>query len=186
VGDDTGHEDDAPFLSRWSRRKLEAKETPPAQPATVAAPAAEAAEPAPMPELPPLASLDGLKSEYKDFLLPQVDEQLRRGALKKLFSDPHFNVMDRLDTYIDDYSQPDPLPAGMLAGLRQAQNILAWAQETKEQTAARYAPPAIDGGDAPSSAQVLPVQESTPSPAMVQSPDVAPLAAAPPEEDGKA
>jgi hypothetical protein len=28
----------------------------------------------------------------------------------------------------------------MLAGLRQAQNILAWAKETKEETAARFAP----------------------------------------------
>ena len=30
--------------------------------------------------------------------------------MKKLFSDPHFNVMDGLDTYIDDYGKPDPLP----------------------------------------------------------------------------
>ena len=66
---------------------------------------------------------------------------LRRAALQKLFSDPHFNVMDGLDTYIDDYSQPNPLPPAMLAGLRQAQNILAWAKETKEETAARFAPP---------------------------------------------
>ena len=30
--------------------------------------------------------------------------------MKKLFSDPHFNVMDGLDTYIDDYGKPDPIP----------------------------------------------------------------------------
>ncbi|MEY4753990.1 MAG: hypothetical protein RJA44_1665, partial [Pseudomonadota bacterium] len=36
----------------------------------------------------------------------------------KLFSDPHFNVMDGLDIYIDDYGQPDPLPPGMLEQLR--------------------------------------------------------------------
>jgi hypothetical protein len=71
---------------------------------------------------------------------PKVDADLRRAALRKLFSDPHFNVMDGLDTYVDDYSQPDPLPPGMLAGLRQAQNILAWANETKEETTARFAP----------------------------------------------
>ena len=35
-------------------------------------------------------------------------------ALKKLFSDPHFNVMDGLDTYIDDYGKPDPIPPSML------------------------------------------------------------------------
>ena len=49
--------------------------------------------------------------------------------------------MDGLDTYVDDYSKTEPLPPGMLAGLRQAQNILAWAKETKEETAARFAPP---------------------------------------------
>ena len=32
-------------------------------------------------------------------------------AMKKLFTDPHFNVMDGLDIYIDDYRKPDPLPA---------------------------------------------------------------------------
>ena len=52
--------------------------------------------------------------------------------------------MDGLDVYIDDYSQPNPLPATMLAGLRQAQNILAWAKETKEETAARFAPPPVE------------------------------------------
>ena len=34
--------------------------------------------------------------------------------MKKLFTDPHFNVMDGLDIYIGDYTQADPLPPGML------------------------------------------------------------------------
>ena len=167
-----------PFMSRWSQRKQQSREQTPAVPPAVAADT-------PAPELPPV---DGLTadSDFSGFMHPKVDENLRRAALKKLFSDPHFNVMDRLDTYIDDYSQPDPLPAGMLAGLRQAQNILAWAQETKEQTAARYASPPVDAGALPSSEQALPVPESAPSPATHQSPEVAPLAAAPPDEHGKA
>jgi hypothetical protein len=33
---------------------------------------------------------------------------VRNAALKKLFTDPHFNVMDGLDVYIDDYGKPDP------------------------------------------------------------------------------
>jgi len=41
--------------------------------------------------------------------------------MKKLFTDPHFNVMDGLDTYIDDYSQPDPLPLAMLRQMASAQ-----------------------------------------------------------------
>ena len=43
-----------------------------------------------------------------------VAPEVRNAAMKKLFADPQFNVMDRLDTYIDDYSLPDPLPASML------------------------------------------------------------------------
>ena len=39
---------------------------------------------------------------------------VKRAALRKLFTDPHFNVMDGLDIYIDDYSKPDPMPEGML------------------------------------------------------------------------
>ena len=36
---------------------------------------------------------------------PNVDESLKRQALRKLFADPRFNVMDGLDVYIDDYTQ---------------------------------------------------------------------------------
>ncbi len=49
-----------------------------------------------------------------------VDGAVRNAALKKLFSDPHFNVMDGLDTYIDDYGKPDPLPLTMLRRMRQS------------------------------------------------------------------
>jgi hypothetical protein len=34
--------------------------------------------------------------------------------LKQLFRDPLFNIMDRLDTYIDDYTKADPIPTDML------------------------------------------------------------------------
>jgi len=80
--------------------------------------------PAPKPELPPVDSLQGLASEYQDFLRPEVDEKLRQSALKKLFHDPHFNVMDGLDTYIDDYSKPDPIPEAMLRTLEHAKGLL--------------------------------------------------------------
>ena len=40
--------------------------------------------------------------------------------MKKLFSDPHFNVMDGLDTYIDDYGKPDPIPPEMLRRMTQS------------------------------------------------------------------
>jgi uncharacterized protein DUF3306 len=119
--------DEENFLGRWSRRKREsARQQPGAAPAGQQAPprpapAAPGASPAPSrPEpapLPPVDSLKGLASDYKEFLDPAVDENLRRSALKKLFHDPHFNVMDGLDVYIDDYSKADPIPESMLKDL---------------------------------------------------------------------
>lgn len=109
-------------LWRWSRRKLEAKAAAPAAVAPglpPAPPAASAAAAAPAPlELPPVASLT-FESDFAAFLRPEVDDQLRRAALKQLFRDPRFNVMDGLDTYIDDYTQADPIAADVLADLLQ-------------------------------------------------------------------
>ena len=120
--------DKEPFLTRWSRRKLDSPKEPTApQPVAPAAPPAVAPGAAQSPaktELPPVDTLKGLASEYKDFLRPGVDEKLRQSALKKLFHDPHFNVMDGLDTYIDDYSKPDPIPQEMLKSLKQANRLL--------------------------------------------------------------
>jgi len=121
------------FLSRWSRRKRDAREEALKPPAPVTPATGEEA-----PELPPLEEL-GIDSDYRGFLHPKVDETLRRAALKKMFSDPHFNVMDGLDVYIDDYSISDPLPASMLAELKQAQKILGWAKETDEEAQKRRA-----------------------------------------------
>lgn len=50
-----------------------------------------------------------------------VSPEVRNAAMKKLFADPQFNVMDGLDTYIDDYARPDPLPAAMLRQMASAQ-----------------------------------------------------------------
>lgn len=120
-------EENEKFLSRWSRLKQQTRETPAAP--LPAAPDAKAGE-AP-PELPPVEELS-MDSDFRGFFHPKVGEDLRRTALKKLFSDPHFNVMDGLDTYIDDYSKPDPLPAAMLAQLKQAQKIIEWANDKGE------------------------------------------------------
>jgi hypothetical protein len=54
---------------------------------------------------------------------PDVDPAVQQAALKKMFTDPHFNVMDGLDIYIDDYSKPDPLPAGMLERMVQSKML---------------------------------------------------------------
>lgn len=132
------------FLSRWSRRKLAAAvqaapERDPASAATApavpgdagaesvgrAAPeagAVRAAAPTASAEaqLPPVESLS-LSSDFTAFLKEEVSEALRRKALHKLFSDPHFNQMDGLDIYIDDYTKSEPIPADMLAKMVGAQ-----------------------------------------------------------------
>ncbi|MEX2241419.1 MAG: DUF3306 domain-containing protein [Burkholderiales bacterium] len=119
-------QDPRDFLRRWSRRKQDA--------------AAQAAEkkPAPAGEAPALPSPDSLtfESDFKAFMQAKVEEGVKRAALKKLFSDPRFNVMDGLDTYIDDYSKDDPIPAAMLAGLQHSRSTLFGREEEKpkEQT----------------------------------------------------
>jgi hypothetical protein len=123
------------FLSRWSRLKEQSRKPP----ETETRPATPAGDPqAPPPALPPLDVLT-YDSDLRGFFHPKVDEVLKRSALKKLFADPYFNVMDGLDVYIDDYSKPDPLPAAMLAQLRQAKKIIEWAKERKGEDAAKTA-----------------------------------------------
>jgi hypothetical protein len=162
-----------PFLSRWSRLKENAREEPqkaPEEPA-IAKQAEDSKAP---PELPPVEKLT-LDSDYRAFFNPKVDEETRRAALKKLFSNAHFKTMDGLDVYIDDYSKPDPIPAAMLATLKQAQNILEWArgekregeQERGEQHVARVAEagagePAPLPHPEPAAAAVRPKAESVP------------------------
>jgi hypothetical protein len=61
-----------------------------------------------------------------------VDPDLRRQALKTLFQDPRFNVMDGLDVYIDDYSKPDPLPEGWLEKMNQVARLGAYEPPKEE------------------------------------------------------
>jgi hypothetical protein len=111
-----------PFsLSRWSRRKLEAAMTAPvpaASPASIASAPASAPAASAQSELPPVESLT-FESDFTAFLRPEVDDKVKRAALKQLFRDPRFNVMDGLDTYIDDYTKADPIPEDVLTGLLQ-------------------------------------------------------------------
>jgi len=141
------------FLSRWSRRKLDAaKEAAPGPAAASAPPAPGVAPGAAKPELPPVETLKGLASEYSDFLRPGVDEKLRQAALKKLFHDPHFNVMDGLDTYIDDYSKPDPIPDAMMRTLAHAKGLL-FADSKEEPQPTTEKPTGPSQAEAPRVAQ---------------------------------
>jgi hypothetical protein len=157
------------FLERWSRKKEEAKDQPP-QPK---APEGAIDPKAPPPELPPVDKLN-IDSDFRGFFHPKVGEDVRRAALKKLFSDPRFNVMDGLDVYIDDYSKNEPIPPEMLAGLRQAQNILRWAKEDTEErerkekelqaaAQAKLEPPAAEATPGPAAENVPDAVPATPS-----------------------
>lgn len=126
------------FFSRWSQRKqavklgLAEEEKPqPKNPEPVqskAAPLATTqqdaadnkAEPV---KLPTLADVEQLtpQSDFSSFMSQGVSPEVRNAAMKKLFTDPHYNVMDGLDIYIGDYNTPDPMPAGMLAKMVGAQ-----------------------------------------------------------------
>jgi len=99
------------FLNRWSRRKLAAtrpspEPAAPTVPREVPGDAGAAGDGAA--ELPPLDSLDA-DSDYRGFLSPEVDEVLRRVALRRLFHLPAFNVTDGLDDYAEDFTQFAPL-----------------------------------------------------------------------------
>ena len=143
---------DAGFLSRWSRRKAQARqgvmpvepapetdlgvagsvavEAPVAMPAPAQIPAGPAqlppadvaAQAAERPAPPTLADVAALtrESDYSRFVAPDVSGEVKNAALKKLFGNPHFNVMDGLDVYNDDYSKPDPLPASVARQLAQS------------------------------------------------------------------
>lgn len=128
------------FLGRWSRRKLEVKEQEEkASPLPTPAPQSEAIS---HPDLPPQAEGDTtpqltladtealtIDSDFKPFLARAVAPAVKNAAFKKLFADPHFNVMDRLDIYIDDYSNPAPLPESTLRQMASAKFMKLFEEE---------------------------------------------------------
>jgi hypothetical protein len=161
-----------PFsLRRWSRRKLAAARAAPEavvaqdiapapnlpQPAGAALPVAEpVVEPA---DLPPIESLT-IDSDFTAFLQPRVAETVKRQALKQLFRDPRFNVMDGLDVYIDDYSQPDPISPEVVRELMQARYIFAPPQTRVNEHGAIEDVPAADAAPAPDAADPVALPDS--------------------------
>jgi hypothetical protein len=178
------------FLSRWSRRKIEARKgegesapgarpgddasqlVPPTQsiPAQAIAPGPDNGARAPAPlrgrpaeELPALESLTP-HSDFSPFMREGVDPALKGHALRTLFSDPALYPMDGLDVYIDDYSQPDPLPEGWLEKLNQFATLDSHNQPERDAEASKV--PAIPASTPPTeSAQALPISQAEPSPA---------------------
>ena len=179
---DSGDPSDG-FLSRWSQRKSQVRQgqTPPqaAAAAAVQAPAPAAANnpasPAPVlpahiaTERPPPLTLDdvaqlGRDSDYRRFVAGDVTPEVKNAAMKKLFADPHFNVMDGLDIYIDDYGKPDPIPQSMLRQMVQARALGLFADEEKKELAAELSA----AGATPDGAPAADTAQSNPQPEPAQ------------------
>lgn len=111
------------FFARWSKRNADAAAEKPVAEVAPAVQPEPVAEHAPPPTLEDVAQLTP-DADFKPFVARGVDEDIRRAAMKKLFTDPHFNVMDGLDIYIDDYNKFEPIPAAMLAALNHARPLL--------------------------------------------------------------
>jgi hypothetical protein len=115
------------FLRRWSRLKhAQAAEKPAERPEEK-----KAAEAPPAP-LPPVDTLTP-DADFTGFMQPKVEDALRRAALKKLFSDPHFNIPDPFEAYSGDWTGGEPIPPEMLATLNQAKTLLFDKQEEEPQ-----------------------------------------------------
>jgi len=124
--------EDEPFFSRWARLKKESRELPAgeaagseappapptadgqaadgaeqASPPTAAAPATAPADAPPL-ELPPLESLTA-ESDFRAFMQPGVDDALRRTALRKMWQNPIYGVVDDLDPFRADFAAFTPL-----------------------------------------------------------------------------
>ena len=150
------------FLGRWSKRKAGIEPDPVEKKVEAPkdlspAPAVEKIEDEapPLPTLDDVAKIDRFDPDFSAFMKPDVDPAVQQAALKKMFTDPHFNIMDGLDIYIDDYSKPDPLPPGMLERMVQSDMLKLFSKSADEpvkevsldsqQAAVQPANPELDG-----------------------------------------
>ena len=134
------------FLGRWSRRKADARQglplvespLPAADPQAPQVPAVGDgqidAEPSRKYEAPPPLSLADVEvltteSDFSPFMARGVVPGVRNAAMKKLFADPRYNVMDGLDTYIDDYTKTTPLTTAVLRQMVSARALGLFDEE---------------------------------------------------------
>lgn len=147
------------FLGRWAQRKQAVREGKaieepaapaaraelvegPAQPGLSALRQAQGERtgevtPDVQPQVPPPPTLEDTQSltpqsDFKRFMAADVDPEVKNAAMKKLFTDPHFNVMDRMDVYIDDYNTPNPMPASMLRQMASAKFLNLFDEEEEQ------------------------------------------------------
>ena len=108
-------------------------------------------------------------SDFKPFMRPDVEPGVKQAAMKQLFKDPHFNVMDGLDTYIDDYSIADPIPDEMLKTMYQARQLLFTDEEKAAADAADAAADSAAEANAAEISAALTAGGATPVPSHPES-----------------
>lgn len=180
------------FLGRWARRKEEVRQGKTAdEPVAAATPVPATAEPMPKqsqadsaaPEAAPAKALtlDDARlltqdSDFKPFMAGGVTPEVRNAAMKKLFADPHFNVMDGLDTYIDDYSKFEPIPESMLRQMASAKFLKLFDDEDEEKKGD------AQDADYPSRESANNPTDETVAQSSYENPDIAPPEPAGPPE----
>lgn len=177
------------FLQRWARLKREshvdAVEPEAAAPATPAAPEAEAAgaetlpaapcgedesarpaaEAEGAPELPPIDSLSE-ESDFGVFMKPGVDPALRRLALRKMWGNPKYQVVDELDPFRADFAAFTALGDTITSDMKfHAERLLRREMEKAAEAAG------VSGATGEERANVAPVVEADESAAAVASGD---------------
>jgi hypothetical protein len=147
---------DEPFLRRWARLKKASREGAHEETAAPSEPPAEGAPPAkadtgeavapvegeqpeaePL-ELPPLESLTE-ESDFGPFMRAGVDPTLRRAALRKMFRNPKYGIVDELDPYRTDFAAFTPLGDIVTADMRFHAERLLRAQMEQAAEAAESA-----------------------------------------------
>lgn len=107
---------DVSFVSRWSRLKHETRQNSDdaaVDKTSIQAVVSDEEREAPVKiltddDMPDIESMTP-ESDYTDFLSPGVSEELRKLALRKLFSSEVFNIRDGLDEYDGDYTHFETL-----------------------------------------------------------------------------
>jgi len=163
------------FLDRWSRRKAgeqlepekqSVEQTKQALASTPELPVSDAdAQDAPPPmSLDDVEKIDRFAPDFSAFMKPGVDPAVQQAAMKKMFSDPHFNIMDGLDIYIGDYSKPDPIPLEMLKRMVQSDMLNLFRKEKEAESESQSESQSTNAAAIPPpepTEQVLPLEAPT-------------------------
>jgi hypothetical protein len=109
-----------------------------------------------------MADVDALdaSSNYAAFVSQRVAPMVRNAAMRKLFaSEPHFNVMDGLDVYIDDYSNQPLMPKSYLRQMMQARMLGLLDDDLVEQALPDTNPVSLNAVDVGVDASAAPSAE---------------------------